>query len=82
MLQECQIPCKVIETHSIIRKKNTFEYETGCDIILTNYNYSRIPETVWNPLLSKYSIQCAHLSIDNIFSGCIYDFIRQSNCPG
>lgn len=82
-LQSCKIPCKVIETHSIIPSRSgSHRYEKGCDILLTNYHHDKIVSTVWKPLQTKYEFDCAYIEIPGGFSGCIYDFMRQSNCPG
>ena len=84
-LQACNIACKITNTHSIvpINKMSTeHRYERGCDILITNYNHQNIISTIWNPLQKKYQLGCAYLKIDGIYSGCIYNFERKTNCPG
>ena len=55
--------------------------ENGCKIFMGSTDINDIRK-VWNPLKKEYNLNCAHLHIKGKYSGCIYDFFRDSNCPG
>ena len=79
------IPCSVTNNTSIVPYKNTFKLEKGCRIIIdkVNPNSNMIENNIWKPIQKKFNLNCAHLSIDNIFKGCIYDYFdKTSKCPG
>lgn len=35
---------------------------------------------IWEPLQKKYGFTCAHVSVGNIFDGCVLDFLAPTNC--
>ena len=55
--------------------------ENGCRILMGSTNIDDIKK-VWVPLKNEFNLNCAHLSIKGKYRGCIYDFFRNSNCPG
>ena len=83
-LQACNIPCKIINTHSVVpsRGLDSYEYEHGCDIWLTNVSPTKIIPDIWKPIQKQYQLGCAYLEIIGGFSGCIYNYMRPTNCPG
>ena len=54
--------------------------ENGCNISFHKMDKKDINST-WDLLKKRYKLGCAHLTVYPIFSGCIYDYIRESNCP-
>ena len=54
--------------------------ETGCNITFPRISKKQIKET-WPLLKQRYKLGCAHISTPPYFSGCIYDYIRDSCCP-
>jgi len=72
-----KINCRVIETLSVVDDN----IETGCLITFgKEYNDKTSVNNIWNLIKKDYI--CSHIKIDGLFDGCIYDYIRPSNCPG
>ncbi len=59
--------------------------ERSCNIKL-NRSYSASNKyaltKLWSNLQLEYKFDCAYLSIPGIYSGCIKDWLRPSECPG
>tara|TARA_B100000963_G_C22505338_1_gene615739 strand:- start:695 stop:1006 length:312 start_codon:yes stop_codon:yes gene_type:complete len=75
------INASVISNIGIVEKK----IERGCVIRLGTEYATRnhfLMQELWNNLERKYHFDCAYLSIPSIYSGCIKDWIRKSDCPG
>tara|TARA_B110001450_G_scaffold241009_1_gene250164 strand:- start:1766 stop:2122 length:357 start_codon:yes stop_codon:yes gene_type:complete len=53
--------------------------EYGCRI-LYNANSKKDISYTWNLLKNKYNLECAHLKVENKFSGCVLDFLKPSIC--
>lgn len=72
-----QIDCRTIKTMSIVNNK----IENGCMVTITHPDNSpnKIKQ-IWNILKDDYS--CAHLKIDGIYSGCIFNYMEADFCPG
>jgi hypothetical protein len=71
------IDCRIIETTSIINNN----IEKGC-IITLDRSYSKDKlKNIWNDIKKSGNYNCAHLKIDGIFSGCIYNYIYSDFCP-
>jgi hypothetical protein len=72
-----QIDCRTIETTSIVNNK----IENGCLVTITHPDNSPDKvKQVWDILKTDYN--CAHLKIDGIYSGCIYNYMEADFCPG
>mgnify|MGYP004359146523 CR=1 FL=1 len=59
---------------------NNCRIEEGCTINLCGLNrtqYSRL----WLHLKTRFQLDCAHLKIDGQYTGCIYSYLKTSNCP-
>lgn len=54
--------------------------ENGCNITLPRVTKNQVKET-WPLLKQRYKLGCAHIHVPPYFSGCIYDYIRDSSCP-
>lgn len=76
------IVSKITPNQSIICNNRRCWVENGCTILLGGLNPKYINEKVWKPLNNEFNLRCAHLKIDKQYQGCIYDFIKKSNCPG
>lgn len=72
----------VVVNTSIQCDSNTCWLENGCRITIGTKNIDPILKEVWEPLQKKFNLQCGHISIESGFSGCVWDFFRDSNCPG
>jgi hypothetical protein len=81
-LLKAGVTCSVVEQKSVICKKKKCWLENGCRITLTGISPNKINERVWQPLQSKFHLDCAHLHVHGKFRGCIFDFIGPSKCPG
>ena len=82
-LAEMNIAADVTSNSSVIETEHggTFTIERGCRILLSGQQ----PEVVgqlWPKLKEEFGLQCAHFKQESMFSGCIYDYLRDSNCPG
>ena len=71
------INCNVVYNTTVINGN----IEPGCNIILVDNNKKQI-EKLWPCLKQRYNLTCAHLSNPPLFSGCIYDYIKKTECPG
>lgn len=55
--------------------------ENGCVVTLHDTSRRQL-RSVWQHIRDRHDLSCAHVLVDNTFSGCIYDFIRSTACPG
>ena len=71
------INARVIETRSIVDRN----IENGCLISVDKEfsNKDKISK-LWNTIRDDYN--CAHLQIDGLFNGCIFNYIYKDLCPG
>ena len=60
---------------------NTSQQETGCSINLCGLDRKKYAE-LWSNLKNEFDLDCAHLHIDNQYTGCIYSYLQPSACPG
>ena len=75
IMQDLNINCRIIETKSIVDKN----IENGC--LLTfgeQYNSKKDVRYLWNNIKKDYD--CAHLKIEGLFDGCIYNYINAKFC--
>ena len=59
--------------------------EQGCRIIFgvpPEKNIHKEVEKVWKIVKKKHNLTCAHVNVNHNWSGCIYDYLRPSSCPG
>lgn len=56
--------------------------ETGCRIRFHNHHPARINPVFWSHLRERFGLSCGHLVVAGKFSGCVYDYFRESCCPG
>lgn len=81
LMAENNIMCSSSANYSSICKNDKCWIEKGCNITFSNIDLTKIKPT-WNILKEKYDLTCAHLNIPGVGRSCIYDFIRESDCPG
>lgn len=60
---------------------NQPQREYGCQLTQA-IRIKKDVENIWIPLKEKYGFHCAHISVANIFNGCILDFLEPSKCSG
>jgi len=80
-LKKIKIMGNVTSNKSIICQGDTCTMEHGCSILLNQIDKKSLENQVWKPIKKNNNLTCAHLNIPGLFSGCIYDFIRDTNCP-
>lgn len=73
-----KIPCHITKNTTLTQK---MEIEEGCQILIQQVDKQILEENIWYPLMKKYKLKCAHLSIPGKYSGCIYGFINFKGCP-
>ena len=75
-LRALGIDCRTIETRSVIQGN----VEDGCLVTLgSEYGNKQRLRELWNHIRGDY--ECAFISINGRFSGCIYNFIDSDLCP-
>ena len=86
LLINLQILGNVSSNKTIIKKNNKYFLEKGCKIIIANHqnidSKKDIEKKLWEPIQNKFNLECAYINVSNNFNGCIYDYLRKSNCPG
>jgi hypothetical protein len=80
-LARAGIQCSVTDTTSIRCKAGQCWREGGCRIVRTISDPRDVTE-LWRVLQNTHPLQCAHLSIPEVFNGCILDYLRPSLCHG
>ena len=53
--------------------------EYGCQLTQAIQKKKDV-ENIWYPIKERYGFHCAHISVANIFNGCIMDFLSDSKC--
>lgn len=77
MLQIYGQDCRVIDTTSLVDNK----VEKGCLITLGPLENKQKLKEIWEIIKKKGKYNCAHLNIDGVFSGCIYNYLNADFCP-
>ena len=76
MLQVYGQDCRVIETKSLVDNK----IEKGCFITIGTVEKKQKLKEIWEIIQKAGGYKCAHLKIDGIFSGCIYNYLKADFC--
>lgn len=53
--------------------------EYGCQLTQSVKTYDDI-KNIWNPIKNKYGFTCAHISVANIYTGCILGLLEEKKC--
>lgn len=81
-LVKSKIMASVTANHSIVcNSKNNCQIEKGCRILFGMTTKKEI-KTTWHHLKEQHHLTCAHIKIPSVFSGCIYDYLQDTKCPG
>ena len=80
-LRQSHIKCHVTSNDSIVKIKDKFIIEKGCQIKFGNHHPKLINTTFWNNLQQKFKLGCAYLEVEGKYKGCIYDYFLNSVCP-
>ena len=82
-LYKMKVPISLTENKTIICDKKSCWYENGCHIILTDQSTTKNDvKNIWEKLDGRFGLDCAHIEVDNVFKGCIYNYLVESKCPG
>ena len=54
--------------------------ENGCRILFNSVSKKEM-DNYWHDIKYKRR-NIAHIDVPNIFSGCIYDYLQETKCPG
>ena len=76
-LHALDINCHVVYNNTVIDG----DIETGCNIVIPGVEKKEVKK-LWPCLKKRYDLRCAHVSNPPVFSGCVYDYIRETDCPG
>lgn len=80
-LRKSKIMASITPNQSIVCGKNQCQIENGCRILFGTATKFEI-KNIWHILKQEHKLECAHIKIPSIFSGCIYDYLQDSKCPG
>ena len=80
-LREAGIPCSVTPNTSVQcdAQRRACWVEQGCRVVHSLQNKGELAHT-WRVLRGRFDLNCAHLHIPAVFSGCVLDFLRPSLC--
>lgn len=82
--QKTNLEGKFVPNLSLMNKN----IELGCTITICSNTPKSQLQNIWNIILEssnnnlfkdKYS--CAHLKIDGLFNGCIFNYLKDDKCP-
>ena len=82
MFAKMGIMCSVTENISVTPKKGKMIIEKGCRIKMGSHKPEVINNDFWDIIKKKFNLNCAHLHVEGKFKGCIYNYLRDTACPG
>lgn len=75
------IEARVTPSKSTIVNNNITTIENSCELVLTKMKSEELKEGIfWNKLKKNFDLNCAHLEIPDVFTGCIMNFLGHSSC--
>ena len=75
------IEARITHNKSIIVNNNETTVENSCELVFTKMKSEELKKGIlWNKLKKKIDLNCAHLEIPNVFTGCIMNFLNDSYC--
>ena len=75
IMQKYRQDCRVIETTSVVENK----FENGCSITMDTFKDKTQLVNLWKIMKKQGNYNCAYIKIDGGFSGCINNYINNSN---
>ena len=77
-LKHCGIETDITQLYTNRLYNGSLKSEIGCRINLYDLHANDFKETIWQPLKTKFNFDCAHLSINGRYSGCIHEYFYES----
>ena len=74
----------VTANHSVVcddERGTRCRVESGCRVLFGRITRASLA-TTWDRLRHDHALHCAHLHAPPVFSGCVWDFLRPTRCPG
>lgn len=75
IMQQHGQDCRIIKTASVVENK----FENGCSITMDTFKDKTHLITLWKIIKKNGNYDCAYIKIDGGFSGCINNYIHNSN---
>jgi len=76
------VACSVTENTSLVKCNGTVVPETGCRIVVGDIQSKDELKDMWVVLQRAHQFTCAHASLSGDVSGCVFDVLGSSRCPG
>ena len=76
------IMCDVTSNTSLVKHGNAIRREKGCRIVIGSMQSKDELRTLWDNLQRAHQFTCAHVSLRGNASGCVFDVLGSSRCPG
>lgn len=81
---DCEEMAKYLETlgiNTLVRSNISTQphKEYGCQITQGIQSRREIMN-IWDPIKERYGFTCAHISVGNVFDGCVLDFLAPTKC--
>ena len=76
------IPGTVTSQSTIIcdKSQKNCSIEKGCFITIYNTSLDEFLKKIVRPLHMQYSLKCGYVRIEGIYTGCVNNLFRQSDC--
>jgi hypothetical protein len=81
-LRKAGIMSSVMSNTSVVYQNAQYQLEPGCRILVNECDKKTLNHSIWQPIKTMGNLSCAHVHVPGQFSGCIYDYLRDSACPG
>lgn len=62
------------------KSKTNCQIENGCLLTIYNTSLKNFYKNVVFPLTTKNSLTCGYVNIDGVYTGCVNNLFRSSNC--
>ncbi len=79
-LKNVGIPGTVTSQHTVCCKDSDCKIEKGCLVTIYNTPLEIFYEKIVIPLHTEHSLNCGYVQINGVYTGCISNLFRLSNC--
>ncbi len=82
-LQDMGVACDVTSNITLVPDgAGGVRKENGCRIIMGQVGGKQDVQRAWSALQKKHFLTCAHGKIQGEASGCVFDLLGDTRCPG